>query len=316
DPETSTVSLRVGRQDLSFGHPRLIGTSYWRNASSGYDAAMVAINSPRLKVNAWAASPVVVYDNGLSHHVQGNNFHGIYTTVNNPVPQSTIEPYVLWRLSPGFKTQAGQPAKLDEKTVGVRWAGQAARFDYDAEISAQTGSVGSDRIRAWAWSTIAGYTMESAPLKPRVFVKYDFASGDRNPGDGVRGTFDQLYPNIHDHHGLADIVAWQNLAAARAGIRASLKSNWIVALTYNDWWLANPRDAFYSASGAPVARDRTGRSGRHIGREYDAQTSFRLNRNLELGSGIAYIRSGEFLLRANRARSFMYRYVMVYYNVL
>jgi hypothetical protein len=315
DIEQGPISLRVGRQDLAFGHLRLVGTAYWRNASRGYDGALLVVNWKWLRVDTFASSPVIALDNGLSHHRQGNNFYGIYTTLKDRIPGSVLEPYLLWRVSPGFATEAGKPARLDEKTVGLRWAGDRSRFDYDVETAGQFGGIGTDTIRAWAWSAVAGYTFQDAPLKPRVFIKYDFASGDRNATDSVHGTFDQLYPNIHDHHGLADQVAWQNLKSVRSGARIALRRNWIAASAYNDWWLASDSDGFYNSSGTIVARDRTGRSGSHIGREYDVQTSYRPNQNLELGIGLGYIRSGDFLVRTNHAHSYTYPYVMLNYNV-
>lgn len=313
--EEGPISLRVGRQDLAFGHARLVGTSYWRNASRGYDAAMMVVNTDGLRLNAFAASPVINGANGLSHHQPGNNFYGLYSSFRDIVPGSQLEPYVFWRLTPGILSEEHQLSRLDEKTVGFRWAGASSGFDYDAETAGQFGHLGPDSIRAWAWSAVAGYTFRSVRLRPRIFVKYDFASGDRNPADGARGTFDQLYPNIHDHHGLADVIAWQNLKSVRSGVRISLRPNWILAGAYNDWWLASATDAFYNASGIIVARDPTGKSGAHIGREFDAQTSHRLNRNLELAGGVGYIVSGDFLLRTHHARSYTYPYVMVNYNV-
>ena len=314
DLERGRISVRAGRQDLAFGHLRLVGTAYWRNASRGYDAVRVVANWKRVRVNVWAASPVVCLVNGLCHHQQGDNFHGIYTTLKDIIPGSDLEPYALWRLSPGFKTEAGITARLDEKTAGLHWAGVNARWDYDAEITGQTGSIGPDPLRAWAGSAIAGYTLPFPRFKTRIFAKYDYASGDRNPRDGIHGTFDQLYPNIHDHHGLADQVAWQNLKSIRCGVRVSLRRNFIVAAAYNDWWLASANDAFYGASGAAMARDPAGLSGTHIGREYDAQASYRPDRRLELGIGVGYIRSGDFLVRTIHARSYTYPYAMLNYN--
>ncbi len=113
DPEQDPISLRVGRQDIAFGHLRLVGTSYWRNASRGWDAAMLVVNRDRFRVNAWAASPVIATANGLSHHQQGNNFHGVYSSFRDVIRGSVLEPYVFWRLSPGFRTESGAPGKLD-----------------------------------------------------------------------------------------------------------------------------------------------------------------------------------------------------------
>ncbi len=139
------VALRVGRQDLNFGYGRLVGTSYWRNASRGYDAALATLNWDGIRVNAFAASQVVVLANGFSHHQEGNNLHGLYGSISKLVLDSTIEPYLFWRLSPGIKTEEGSLAKLDEKTAGLRWAGNRSPFDYDVEIAGQTGNIGPTR---------------------------------------------------------------------------------------------------------------------------------------------------------------------------
>lgn len=308
------VSLRAGRQDLDFGAGRLVGTSYWRNASRGYDAAMLVINSSWLRLNAFAASPVVPGENGLSHHQQGNDLHGVYAALKHVIPASVLEPYLLWRLSPNIKTEQGTLAKLDEKTAGVRLSGAKSRLDYDAEAAVQTGNVGTNRIRAWAAILTAGRVFDSLPLRPRLFGEYAFASGDRNPKDGTRGTFDQLYPNVHDHHGLADQVGWQNLREGRAGIRLSPRRDWMVAAVYCDWWLASATDAFYSSSGGVVARDTKGLSGSHIGEEFDVETSYRINRQLELGAGIGHMLPGSFLAQTHHNHAYTYPYLMLNYN--
>src|ERR1051326_4078899 len=62
-------ALRAGRQDLNFEDGRLLGTSYWRNASKGYDAVEAVTNWNPLTLTAFAASPVIAAPNGLSHHM-------------------------------------------------------------------------------------------------------------------------------------------------------------------------------------------------------------------------------------------------------
>jgi hypothetical protein len=314
DTERDHFSLRVGRQDLNFGDGRLVGTSYWRNASRGYDAAMLFSNWRYVRISAFSASQVVVGDNGLSHHQPGNNLHGIDAKFDRLARGAVVEPYVFWRLTPGMKSEEAVTSKLDKKTVGVRWAGVVRRFDYDAEVAMQTGHVGADSIRTWAATAIAGYRFTSLRTQPRIFGEYGFASGDQNPKDGKRGTFDQLYPNVHDHHGLADQLAWQNLREVRAGVRISLRRNWTIAAIYNDWWLANATDAFYNSSGSVIARDAKGLSGTHIGEEYDAETSYRVNRQLEFGAGIGRILPGGFLARTGHDRGYTYPYLMMNYN--
>jgi hypothetical protein len=307
--------FRVGRQDLNFADGRLIGTSYWRNASRGYDAVQAVTNWSWISATAFAASQVILYDNGLSHHQPGNNLYGLDGKLNKLVRKGVIEPFVFWRLTPGLKTEEGTLGHLNERTFGARFSGTILNgWDYDTEGAGQFGNLGVDRVRAWAWMGIAGYTFQNFRLKTRLFGEYDFASGDRKSKDGTHGTFDQLSPNVHDHLGLADQFAWQNLKAVRAGARFWLRRNWTVAPIWNDYWLASATDGFYNSSGTIVARDSKGLSGTHIGEEYDIQTSYRLDRNLEFGVGLGHIVPGEFLIKTKHPASYNYPYIMMSYN--
>jgi len=236
----SRFALRAGRQDLNFEDGRLLGTSYWRNASKGYDAVEAITNWSSVTATAFAASQVTAADNGLSHHMPGNNLYGLDAKLKKAIPSGLVEPLLFWRLTPNLKTEEGAPAKLDEKIGGVRVAGAIHKvWDYDSEGVFEAGRQGSDRVLARGWLGIAGYTFSHFRYRTRVFGEYDYASGDRHPGDGIHGTFDPLFPNVHDHLGLADQFAWQNLKAVRTGARVWLRKNWIVAGAWGDYWLAS-----------------------------------------------------------------------------
>jgi hypothetical protein len=308
-------AVRAGRQDLNFGDGLLIGTSYWRNASRGYDAVEAVSNQGSFSATLFAASPVNLQDNGLSHHQAGNNLYGIDVRLNRPARNITIEPFTFWRVTPRLATENGGPGNLSEVTAGARSAGTIfRRWDYDTEGALQFGRLGADRVRASAWMGIAGYTFHPGHVRARLFGAFDFASGDRNPHDGLHGTFDQLYPNIHDHLGLADQFARQNLKAVRGGVRVWVRPQWIVAAAWNDYWLSSRTDGYYNSSGAIVARDAAGMSGTHIAEEYDLQSSYRFDRNLELGLGIGKVVPGEFLLKTKHPASYVYPYLMMSYN--
>jgi hypothetical protein len=312
----SRFALRAGRQDLNFEDGRLLGTSYWRNASKGYDAVEAITNWSSVTATAFAASQVTAADNGLSHHMPGNNLYGLDAKLKKAIPSGLVEPLLFWRLTPNLKTEEGAPAKLDEKIGGVRVAGAIHKvWDYDSEGVFEAGRQGSDRVLARGWLGIAGYTFNHFRYRTRVFGEYDYASGDRHPGDGIHGTFDPLFPNVHDHLGLADQFAWQNLKAVRTGARVWLRKNWIVAGAWGDYWLASATDGFYSPLGGIVARDPKGLSGTHIGEEYDVQTSYRLNRDLEFGAGVGHIVPSEFVKNTHHPAAYTYPYVMMSYNI-
>ena len=315
DIEEGHWALRAGRQDLTFEDGRLIGTSYWRNASRGFDAVEAVANREWIRATVFAASQVVIAENGLSRHQPGNNLYGLDARLNQLVRNTVVEPFLFWRVAPGIATETGAAAHLDEKTGGIRFAGAIGRaWDFDFEGARQFGHIGGNGIRAWGWLGIGGYTFENLPLKARIFSEYDFASGDRNPADGVHGTFDQISPNVHDHLGLADQFGWENLKMLRTGMRVWLRRNWIVAGAWQDAWLASAVDGFYNSAGMVVARDSKGLSGTHIGEEFDIQTSYRVDRNLELGAGVGRLLPGAFLAKTGHGSPYNYPHILLSYN--
>ena len=214
------------------------------------------------------------------------------------------------------KSEAGPLGELHQFTTGARVAGTLpAKFDYTLEMARQDGSLGSDTVRAWAGHWQARKTF-AGTVTPRVFGEYNYASGDRNPADGVRGTFDQLYPTGHDKLGLSDQVGWRNTRHVRAGVELTPVKGLPVTTSYHSWWLADAHDGLYAASGALVARVATGAASTHVGQELDVQTSRTLTPQLQLAAGYAHIFSGPFLKQATPGASYSLPYVMVTYVFL
>jgi hypothetical protein len=198
----------------------------------------------------------------------------------------------------------------------VRVAGRLpARLDYGMELALQRGSLGSDDVDAWAGHWQLRESLPG-PAAVRVTGEYNFASGDADPADGVRGTFDQLYPTPHDKYGLADQIGWKNMHHARAGFEVTPLRNLPIAANYHSWWLAERRDALYNAGSAPLARVAAGASSRHVGQEIDVQVSRPLLPQLMAAAGYAYIVPGAFLAEATPGASYSHPYVMVTYVFL
>src|SRR4051812_7098328 len=194
--ENGRMALRVGRQEINLGDQRLVGSSDWSNASRTFDAVRLRLKSKAYRLDAFSASVVIHLADGFDRHVAGNNIHGLYGGLDRLIPGGTVEPYLLWRVAPvslSPRSEVGPPGKLNQKTVGVRLNGRWAHgFDYNIEMARQFGSVGQDGISAWAGHWLVGKTFSSIRLKPRWVLEYNYASGDQNRFDGMRGTFDQI----------------------------------------------------------------------------------------------------------------------------
>src|SRR5665213_1470858 len=315
DNEKGIFGLRVGRQGLNFGDQRLIGESPWTNVERVFDAVRGTVRYNGYRLDIFSAAVVNAVDGTWDHHQQGNNLDGLYGGIEKLIPHATVEPYFLWRLQPNVKNEEGLVADVNEKVPGLRWVGTLPKgVDYGTEMVREYGSVGVDRIRAWAGHWVVGKTAKSLPWTPRAYAEFDHASGDANSKDGIRGTFDQLYPSGHDKFGISDQIGWKNIDDFRAGIETKPRRNVGFNVEYNDWYLANRFDAMYNALGNALFRSATGTAGTHIGQELDFIATWTPVKPLQAGAGFGHIFPGEFLKTVTPGNAYTYPYVMLTYK--
>ncbi len=312
----SRVALRVGRQELAYGDQRLVGHLGWSNAARSFDAAKLSVRGSRLQLDVFAASVVRILDGELDKSGNGNRFAGAYAVAPSLVPNGSLEPYLFWRHDQNIRSEAGTPGTLDVATIGLRWVGRLpGNVEYNTDTALQTGSVAADDISAWA-----GHYQLRSPAAGRaafrVSSEFNYASGDANPSDGTRGTFDQLYPTGHDKYGLADQVGWRNIRHARAGIELTPFRGLPVIASYHSWWVNEKRDGLYNSGGALLARVAAGAASSHVGQEIDVQVTKAIAPQLQVAAGYAHIFTGRFLQEATPGASYSHPYVMATYVFL
>ena len=310
--DKSRVALRGGRQELIFGDQRLVGHGNWLNTARSFDGVRGVYRHKKLRVDGFAASVVNIDMDDVNKSGFGNYFYGADAPLTVLPNGGVLEPYEFVRTSRDLRTETGVPGDLTSSTTGVRSAGKlSTRTDYNLEAAIQRGSLGSDTISAWAGHALLGRTIPAGSLTYRAFGEYNYASGDETPGDGARGTFDQLYPTAHDKYGLADQVGWKNIHHLRTGLEVRPHTKLALAGAYHSFWLASATDALYSAGGAVIARIPTGAPDRHVGQELDIQATFTPSSRIQLHGGYSYIFPGAFLKAATPGKSYSAPYVMV-----
>ena len=262
----------------------------------------------------FATSVVTIQPDLFDRSGYGNALYGFYGSTTSAIPKATVEPYVFWRKSEGLTLETGGLGDIHQGTIGTRVVGKLlADFDYGTEMAFHTGSVGTDDVQAWAGHWIVGRTFTGEPGKPRPFLEFNYASGDGNPQDGVRNTFDQLYPTGHDKLGFADQVGWKNIEHLRGGVELKPKAAWQLNGSFHSWWLANVHDALYNAGGAVVTRSAAGAAGRFVGQEIDGQATYTYSPQLQISGGYSRIMTGEFLQNTTPGESYNYAYLMLTY---
>lgn len=307
--EKTGWALRIGRQELAYGDQRLVGSLNWSNVARTFDAAKLTYTHSHVSVDAFASSVVAVSDNVFDKHVDGANFYGIHATFPKAVHKAQLDAYTFWKTNPHIVDELSKPGDADTWTYGARLAGSAgSRIEYGLEATGQAGTFATSDIRAAAFHgrLSVGVLRNPAVLRPRI--EFNFASGDEDPTDGRRGTFDQLFPTGHDKNGLIDQVGYRNLRKVRAGATWKPHGRVVVDLDYSDFWLDEARDGLYDAAGNLVARIPAGAASKHVARELDIQAGINVAPGTTIGVGYGYWFPGSFWKAATpgASRDFVY----------
>jgi hypothetical protein len=310
DVENKKFGFRAGRQELAFGSERLLGNANWLNTPRSFDGFRATYRGNGFRLDGFVACMDRIITGQFNECVSGSNIYGGYGTLSKLVPKTSVEPFLFWRRQSGLKTELGTAGIMNEATVGIHWSVKPSTgIDYDVEMARQAGSLGTDTISAWAGHWLAGYTIASSRYKPRVAMEFNYASGDHNPTDGTRSTFDQIYPSGHDLYGLTDQVGWKNIEHIRGGFEFKPATKWKTGVKYSSYWLADSHDALYSAASTALARSTAGTAGRWVGQELDATASYTFSPQFQLGAGFGHLFPGTFLDNTTPGKSYSYPYV-------
>ena len=138
---------------------------------------------------------VVLRDGQVGSADAGNNLHGLYGSIANWIPNSTLEPYFMWRLQPHVKSELGplgQPGYESERSA---LAGQGPRVRLQHQYRLRTrAALATDRVDAWAGHWLLGYSFPDAgriaPAGGRIQLRHRRRQSARRPAN----TFQLLYP--------------------------------------------------------------------------------------------------------------------------
>jgi hypothetical protein len=162
------------------------------------------------------------------------------------------------------------------------------------------------------FTAVLGYTLPVRSWSPRVYLEFDYASGDKKPGGGV-GTFNQLYPNAHPFLGYMDYIGRQNIISPDAGITINPVRDLTLSLQQYFFWRASDRDALYNKAGA-VLRPGTGTTARYVGAETDLLGTYNFTRHLQGYAGYSYFYAGAFIHKTGRDKDSNFFYAALQYT--
>ena len=207
----SDLSIRFGRQILSYDDQRIIGGLKWSLATPNFDDAIkLMYNSDEFDVDAFAAKKNECF---LTEACDDDDLYGVHATIKT-IADNTLSVY----------TFIEHEGSLTRYTLGARLKGEFSGVDYTLELPFQTGQE-SDTvdISAYAFAGRAGYNLGGAN-DIRIGGEFVYATGDDGTV-GENGAFSVIQGTNHAHlgnmdqigaGGMTDIMAYNINGSAKA----------------------------------------------------------------------------------------------------
>src|SRR3989454_4396937 len=266
--QKANVTLRGGRQELIFGSQRLVGPGDFTQVPRAFEGGAAIAQIADWTITPFWTQSVVVDKYRFNKSTSDLQLFGVFGTGPLHVLPANLD---LYWLDADNRTASfnGTIGRERRHTLGGRVWGTigATGLDFEAEGATQFGTVGRGDIGAWMLTTVLGYTLPITRLSPRVYLEFDYASGDDRPGGDV-GTFNQLYPNGHSYLGYIDYIGRQNILSPNAGVIISPIRDLTLSLQQYFFWRASDPDATYTNEGGGL-RPATGTTARYVGAETD-----------------------------------------------
>ncbi|MBK9386353.1 MAG: alginate export family protein [Planctomycetes bacterium] len=290
-------TLRIGRQEISYGAQRLVSALEWTNQARAFDGARWMGELGAAHAEVFATQLATARD--AAGDVSGSEFGGTYWTLH-PIEDAKKDALDLYLL---YLHDAERYQGQERGTAGARYeilTKGGLYFEAEGALqfgNATTGTAGAPERsldipfgEVFAYVVRAGYRMDEADWKPGITFEWNHASGDEDPADGTNERFNTLFPLAHAHNGMIDLTFWENTRNAALRFNASPSDQ--LDLFLDGWWFWVDEDAD-AVRGPNFNIPGLAGSANFVGTEIDALARWRPTAGLSLEAGYAVLFPGE-----------------------
>lgn len=265
---------------------------------SPFDGVRASWKQGSHRIDAFAFRPVLNRPGAFDDNANKSQaLYGLYATLA-PEGMAPLKIDLYWL---GYERDQGQFAaaqgRENRHSFGTRLFGSEKGWDWNMEAVLQTGHVGNQTIRAWTVASDTGFTFANLPWSPRLGLKADIASGDKNPRDGRLGTFNALYPNP-TYFSQAALLAPGNIMDLQPVVTIKPVPALTLLLGWDFLWKHHKEDAVYTPPAPLVVIPETIGTGRYIGDQIRLEGTYRLSPQWEILAAAVHFRAGEALTQA------------------
>ena len=280
---TNAWSMKLGKQEFSYGDQLVIGPAPWDNSGRSFDALKFNLKTTNGKTDFVFSK---IDDNSSPQDSQDDtNFSFIYSSWSFGEKLRELDFYLM-------NQQDKKPNGVEVNLLGIRGKGELGRAFYRHESGVEKG----EKLEKDAFQTNTEVGLNLGVHK--VSFEYGLA------GYGYR----QLYPTAHRFLGFADLLGRRNIEQYAIHFTGVVNSWLSVSVDQHFFRRHNSRQSAYKLNG----KDAIGSEGnaKDIGRETDIILNLRTIDRLHLQLGAALFTSDKYLeqqsINRGKATRFLY----------
>ena len=264
---TTTLTVRAGRQLIALGSERLLTARYGPNIPQPFDGYRAILTRANTTLSAFDFRAVAIGPGTLDDRTSDTRrIAGAYLT--SPITGG-LSADVYWLTYRNAAARYNQGAGAEQRgTAGLRMFGHAGRWSWNWEAILQWGHIGATDISAWSLATETGYSLRALPLHPKLTVRANIASGDRDPADRRLQTFTAMFPR-GKYFGELSPVGPQNIVNLHGRLDFSLARNLSAGISVEGYWRHRTGDGVYNLQGG-LLQSGYGTGARYIGTQEEA----------------------------------------------
>jgi Alginate export len=289
----SSLTSRLGRQELSYGSGRLVDVREV-NLPRSFDAARLLLRTGGWAVDGFWSKPVRnrtgVFDDDTD---PDRSLWSVYAvTPLALLPDGHADLYYLGYENRRAQFDQGSGYEL-RHTFGFRLWGQPGRWEYDVEFIGQVGQFSSGTIGAWGIASTTHYTFTRLPLRPRPGLRADVTSGDQDPRSVNLQTFNPLFPT-GAYYNLGDPVGPQNLIHVHPVVDLHFGGAMTLTMDWAFFWRTSLDDGLYRLAGSVFRTGQLSRE-RYVGSAPAVTLRWAPTRHISVLAGYVHFFAGPFL---------------------
>lgn len=298
--DRTTLTVRGGRELVALGAERLVGIRYGPNIPQAFDGFRGILEHGRTRIDIFRMRPVAIgpddFDDATSDM---KRLSGVYATTHL-AGVTGLDAYLLdYRNEHARFAQAIAPEH--RRSLGIRLFGSRQGWSWNWEAVVQRGHFGPASIRAWTIATETAYRFADAPLRPRIRLRANIASGDKDATDDRLGTFNPMFPK-GKYFGELSPIGPYNIMNLHPGVDMDLGGGLSLDFAGIVYWRASKGDGLYDVPGQLI-RPPGAATARYVGTQAEALLEWQANETLFFAASLSLFGPGAFIAQTGPART-------------